>query len=52
MAVTTLSTKGQIGLPLAIRTQLGLLPGSEFEVTTEGEAVILRRISRFPRVTL
>lgn len=52
MAKATLSTKGQIVLPQAIRTQLGLLPGSELEVTTEGGAVILRRVSRFPSVTL
>lgn len=39
-------------LPSAIRTQLGLLPGSELEVTTDGEAVILRRASRFGMVTL
>lgn len=52
MARTTLSTKGQIVLPQAIRTQLGLLPGSELDVTTDGDTVILRRVSRFPSVTL
>ena len=48
----TLSTKGQIVLPQAIRTELGLVPGSELEVTTEGDVVVLRRVSRFPPVTL
>lgn len=52
MAKTTVSTKGQIVLPLAIRKQLGLVPGSELEVVAEGDAVILRRASRFPAVTL
>jgi len=52
MSRTTLSTKGQVVLPSSIRTQLGLVPGSELEVTTDGEAVILRRASRFGVVTL
>jgi AbrB family looped-hinge helix DNA binding protein len=52
VARATLSTKGQVVLPQAIRVRLGLLPGSELEVTTEGDAVILRRVSRFRRVTL
>ena len=48
MTKTTLSTKGQIVLPQAIRAQLGLVAGNELEVTTQGDAVVLRRISRFP----
>jgi len=52
MARTTLSTKGQIVLPQAIRTRLGLTAGSELEVTTEGDSVILRRVSRFAPVAL
>lgn len=52
MAKARLSTKGQIVVPQAIRAQLGLVPGSELEVTTDGEAVILRRASRFQRVSL
>ena len=52
MARATLSTKGQVVLPQAIRAQLGLFPGSELEITTDGETVVLRRISRFPRVGL
>jgi AbrB family looped-hinge helix DNA binding protein len=52
MARATLSTKGQVVLPQAIRNQLGLTPGSELEVTTDGETVILRRVSRFRSVDL
>jgi len=52
VARTTLSTKGQIVLPQSIRAQLGLVPGSELEVTTEGDVIILKRPSRFPPVTL
>ncbi len=52
MARATLSTKGQVVLPQAIRNQLGLTPGSELEVTTDGDTVILRRVSRFRTVDL
>ncbi|MCC6622325.1 MAG: AbrB/MazE/SpoVT family DNA-binding domain-containing protein [Deltaproteobacteria bacterium] len=52
MTRAVLSTKGQVVLPHAIRDALGLTPGSEFEVTTEGDAVILRPLSRFKRVAL
>lgn len=48
---TTVSTKGQIVLPLAVRNALGLVPGSELEVLAEGDQVILRRVSRFRSVT-
>jgi len=47
-----MSTKGQVVLPQAVRTRLGLVAGSELEVTIEGDAVILRRVSRFPAVTV
>ena len=52
MAKATLSTKGQIVLPQVIRNELGLTPGSEFEVTTEGDTVVLRPLSRFRAVAL
>jgi AbrB family looped-hinge helix DNA binding protein len=44
---TILSQKGQIVLPRAIRTQLQLEPGDDFEVIVEDdETITLRRISR------
>lgn len=49
---TTVSTKGQVVLPLPIRAALGLVPGSELEVVAEGDQVILRRSPRFKRVTV
>ncbi len=52
MTKTTLSTKGQIVLPQAIRAQLGLVAGNELEVTIQGDTLVLRRVSRFPTKTL
>jgi AbrB family looped-hinge helix DNA binding protein len=43
---TVLSKKGQIVLPGAIRDQLQLLPGEDFEVNVEDmQTIVLRRIS-------
>jgi len=43
---TVLSPKGQIVLPAAVRQQLHLAPGDDFEVAVEDEDTItLRRIS-------
>ncbi|HEY1107297.1 MAG TPA: AbrB/MazE/SpoVT family DNA-binding domain-containing protein [Opitutaceae bacterium] len=38
---TKLSSKGQIVLPRQVRSKLGLQPGTEFEVSTNGETVVL-----------
>ena len=38
---TTLSSKGQVVLPRPVRSKLGLLPGTEFDVSTNGEYVVL-----------
>jgi AbrB family looped-hinge helix DNA binding protein len=46
---TVLSQKGQIVLPLAVREQLHLAPGADFEVSIEeDDAIVLRRISNPP----
>ena len=46
---TVLSQKGQIVLPSAIREQMQLQPGQDFEVIIDDEdTILLRRISRPP----
>ena len=46
---TVLSKKGQIVLPSAVREQLHLEPGQDFEVMIDDEdTILLRRISRRP----
>lgn len=46
---TVLSKKGQIVLPSAVREQLHLEPGQDFEVLVDDEdTIVLRRISRRP----
>ena len=43
-ATTRMSSKGQVVIPEAIRTALGLEAGSEFVVVAEGDVVILKVI--------
>jgi AbrB family looped-hinge helix DNA binding protein len=46
---TVLSQKGQIVLPLAVRKQLHLAPGTDFEISIEeDDTIILRRVSSPP----
>ena len=49
LATTRLSSKGQIVIPEAIRTELGLEPGAQFVVLAERDVVILKRIDAPPR---
>lgn len=44
MAVTALSTKGQIIIPKRIREALGLRPGAKFIVELEEDKVVLRPV--------
>jgi len=41
MAASTLTSKGQMTLPKAIRDKLRLKPGDRFEVSVEGQAIVL-----------
>ena len=46
---TVLSKNGQIVLPSAVREQLHLEPGQDFEVfVDDDDTIVLRRISRRP----
>ena len=45
----TVSTKGQLVLPLAIRRALGWEPGTRLIVESTGEGVLLRREPAFPK---
>ena len=44
MAITKLSTKGQVVLPKAIRDTLGVSSGTEFEVEVRDGVLLLRPI--------
>jgi AbrB family looped-hinge helix DNA binding protein len=39
----TITTKGQVTIPLDIRQKLGLLPWTEVEFSIDGDAVKIRR---------
>ncbi len=41
MLTTTVTTKGQVVIPLEIRTKLGIKTGSKVKVTTKGNDIIL-----------
>ena len=43
--VITMSEKGRITLPIAIRKDLGLMPGSKFAVFWEGGAMVLKPLN-------
>lgn len=45
----TMSTKGQVVIPRAIREELELKPGDDFEVIRRKDEVVLRRIGARPR---
>jgi len=45
IVVTSMSSKGQVVIPLDVRTRLGLKEGAKFAVMGEGDTVVLKRIS-------
>lgn len=40
-----ITSKGQIAIPIAIREEVGLLPGSEVEFSVEKGSVLIRKSS-------
>jgi AbrB family looped-hinge helix DNA binding protein len=49
MTKATVSTKGQIAIPKAVREKLNLKPGTEVEIEVQGAALLMRRVvSKFP----
>lgn len=52
MARTRISSKGQIVLPKEVRDMQGWCAGTELEVETQGNAVVLRLLRTVPRTTL
>ena len=52
MARTRLSSKGQIVLPKEIRDRLGWPVGTELDVESEGDAVVLRLAPKRRRTSL
>jgi len=44
-----MTSKGQVTIPLEIRTRAGLLPHTEVEFAMRGETVTLRKVQRAPR---
>jgi len=44
MVKVTVSSKGQIAIPKAVRERLNLKPGSELEIDVKGQAMVMRRI--------
>ncbi len=46
VATTKMSSKGQVVIPEAIRKELKLKPGAQFVVFGQGDAIILKSISK------
>jgi AbrB family looped-hinge helix DNA binding protein len=45
----TVSSKGQIAIPKAIRERLNLKPGTELAIDVHGESLVMRRVvSEYP----
>ena len=46
MTKTTVSSKGQIAIPKAVRERLNLKAGTEVSIDVQGEALIMKRLAR------
>jgi AbrB family looped-hinge helix DNA binding protein len=52
LALSTLTTQGQISVPAAVRRKLGLGPGSILEWHDDGDRIVVRRAGRFTSADL
>lgn len=46
MTKTTVSSKGQIAIPKAVRERLHLKAGTEVSIDVQGEALVMKRLVR------
>jgi AbrB family looped-hinge helix DNA binding protein len=46
MTKATISSKGQIAIPKAVRQRLNLKTGTEVSIDVQGEALVMRRLVR------
>jgi AbrB family looped-hinge helix DNA binding protein len=46
MTKTTMSSKGQISIPKAVRERLNLKAGTEISIDVQGEALVMKRLVR------
>ena len=44
LSTTRMSSKGQVVVPEAIRSRLGLEPGTQFVVVADNDAIILKEV--------
>jgi AbrB family looped-hinge helix DNA binding protein len=48
MPVVTVSEKGQVVIPAAVRRRLGLVPGSKLDFAMEGDSIRVRPLKSIP----
>jgi AbrB family looped-hinge helix DNA binding protein len=44
MTTATISSKGQIAIPKAVRDRLNLKPGTQVVIDVQGEALVMKRV--------
>jgi len=49
MSTVTISDKGQVVIPAAVRRRLGLEPGSKLDFELEGDSIRVRPLRSIPR---
>jgi AbrB family looped-hinge helix DNA binding protein len=47
MALVTVSSKGQITLPVALRRRIGLKPNDKVVIESAGDSIVIRRVRSF-----